>query len=486
MKTKYTPCIYIAAFLLFTHSVLAQRIRKDHREMTPAEKTAYVNALIVLRDNGTLTMMANHHSGHFNTPIHSTSTTNGEFFLPWHRLYAFQMENLIRATSVTASNLCVPYWDWRLENTASNVTWDDAGFLQLSAINSGSYTVTRSLGTVNTLATQSNITSMLSIPTFISTPPSSGLKSSTVNFFTYRLEYWHDRGHNFIGGTMGTSASPRDPIFFLHHNFVDKLWQEWYDSDNGVAKTNYTFSNPSTDYWTWPGIGPNELNNSRYMKYQTNSSSPVTQEEVWYAYNKKLVLDGINGTPFNVTGTDRLYCYTAWNGTNVQGEIFAGDVKRDAGDNIVADNRGGIKIKSGASCKFSSGAAINMLPGFESEYGAVFETNIVSSPCGFNEIQSPTKEITSTEHVDVVNTNHQLYVYSELGRNNVVASYLLQSNSNVTLQLYNVMGQMVYSIDAGYQSAGYYQNNINIELASGVYICKLITDNSQEMVKFVY
>jgi hypothetical protein len=235
----------------------------------------------------------------------------------------------------------------------------------------------------------------------------------------------------------------------------------------------------------WPGITANAVKDSRFMKFQASTSSPVTQEEVWYAYNSKLVLDGTNGTPFNVTGTNRLYCYTAWNGTIVKGEIFAGDVKRNAADNIIADNRGGIKIKSGATCAFKTGSAITMLPGFESEYGAVFEAAIVSLPCGFNALR-PTDELTDIENVDIVNTDNQVYVYSEAGSNNLLINFTLGSNSRVTLQLFNMMGQQLYSTSMREQSQGVHQSNINIQLASGVYFCKLITDNGQQAVKFVY
>lgn len=481
MKTKYIA-LFIALILVVSDTIMAQRIRKDHLEMTPSEKTAYVNALITLRNNGTLASMASHHSSHFNSPIHATGSFTGEFFLPWHRLFAIQMEDAIRGTSTLASNLTVPYWDWRLENTAANVTWDDAGFLRLSTLNSGSYTITRNLGSSNILTSQADMTSMLAIPTLMSNPPSAGLKSNSVNFFTYRVEYWHDRGHNFIGGTMGSSASPRDPIFFLHHNFVDKIWQDWYNSDNGVAKTDWTFGATSSSYWMWMGVGPNDTKDSRYLKYQ-NGSGPVTNEEVWYAYNKKLVLDGMKNTAFNVTGT-KTYCYTAWNGSTIKGEIYAGDVKRDASDNIIADNRGGIKIKTSANCAFNAGAAIVMLPGFEAEYGSVFSANIVPTPCGFNSLR-PADELTSIEDLEQLENNHHLSVYSEMG-NNIVINYTLQTNTRVTLALYNMMGQLIYSKEVGQQPAGVYQSDVALQLANGVYICKLITDNSQESVKFVY
>ena len=33
----------------------------------------------------------------------------------------------------------------------------------------------------------------------------------------------HNRVHVWVGGSMGPGTSPNDPIFFLHHAYVDKL-----------------------------------------------------------------------------------------------------------------------------------------------------------------------------------------------------------------------------------------------------------------------
>ena len=37
----------------------------------------------------------------------------------------------------------------------------------------------------------------------------------------------HDTMQCNIGATMCTSRSADDPIFFLHHGFIDKLWADW-------------------------------------------------------------------------------------------------------------------------------------------------------------------------------------------------------------------------------------------------------------------
>ena len=52
---------------------------------------------------------------------------------------------------------------------------------------------------------------------------------STTGFRSILEAGPHARPHLFIGGTQETTASPDDPIFFLHHSFVDKLFTVWQD-----------------------------------------------------------------------------------------------------------------------------------------------------------------------------------------------------------------------------------------------------------------
>ena len=55
-------------FMLLFYSgndLLAQLIRKDHREMTPSEKRTYRDAVIARKDF--MLLQAVHHAGHFQT-----------------------------------------------------------------------------------------------------------------------------------------------------------------------------------------------------------------------------------------------------------------------------------------------------------------------------------------------------------------------------------------------------------------------------------
>jgi Common central domain of tyrosinase. len=37
----------------------------------------------------------------------------------------------------------------------------------------------------------------------------------------------HNQVHLWVGGDMLVGTSPNDPVFFLHHCNVDRLWAEW-------------------------------------------------------------------------------------------------------------------------------------------------------------------------------------------------------------------------------------------------------------------
>ena len=45
--------------------------------------------------------------------------------------------------------------------------------------------------------------------------------------FQLRLEGEHGSVHIAVGGPMATERSPADPLFWLHHANVDRLWARW-------------------------------------------------------------------------------------------------------------------------------------------------------------------------------------------------------------------------------------------------------------------
>jgi tyrosinase len=123
-------------------------------------------------------------------------------FLTWHREYLAKMEAALMAVNPLVT---IPYWDWvndraipsQLANASDIAAWG----------------ITR--GTFNAGG----------LPT---APVINGALASTdYASFRIAIEGPHGWVHNAVGGTMGTSSSPADPLFWLHHAFIDKLYADW-------------------------------------------------------------------------------------------------------------------------------------------------------------------------------------------------------------------------------------------------------------------
>ena len=156
--------LFFLTLLCCQNNLLAQIIRKDHREMTPSEKRTYRDAAIARR--AVIETEASHHQTHFQTEIHTFGTSvNGRQFLPWHRLFILDTEDLLKTSGVAnADKITVPYWDWRVENNTSNITWDDSGFLDLTTLNNNSFNITRgSMTSGFLLASNPDLNSMMDL-----------------------------------------------------------------------------------------------------------------------------------------------------------------------------------------------------------------------------------------------------------------------------------------------------------------------------------
>ncbi|KAI1845200.1 hypothetical protein JX266_008747 [Neoarthrinium moseri] len=66
-------------------------------------------------------------------------------------------------------------------------------------------------------------------------------KSPSFEKFWVELENNpHGAIHNSIGGDMVPSTSPNDPLFFLHHSQVDRLWWIWQQKDPMTRNSDYS------------------------------------------------------------------------------------------------------------------------------------------------------------------------------------------------------------------------------------------------------
>lgn len=358
--------------------------------MSPTEKTNYKAALQLMWASGSTAMgkhmyFANAHSSHFSGNIHSFSPTmKGVNFTSFHRYFLLHWELSLRSTSPNYSYLSLPYWDWRTDPNKSltSLTPQNSpdfilfSFLPLSDFTSWGLTRNSSFaGNSTYLPGPTQINSTLGFSTFFI--------DNNTSCFSRAVESNHNGVHVFVGGDMNSGLSPKDPVFFIHHAMIDKLWNDWEEQNTGIQSTFPAGASPIPHYSTaapanWiDNLQPADCADGRYIKFRPSSSMPAsTQYDVWYAENGTVLLDGSNGTAFTASG-NRVYRYGAWNKTSntMEGVMYVGDVKR-SGTTIAADNKGGFVVPSGATVEFHAGKEISFKPGTELKSGSTVTAKI--------------------------------------------------------------------------------------------------------------
>jgi tyrosinase len=221
-------------------------IRKDANTLSRTERDELVAAILQLKVEGIYDQFVLRHANANMGSIHSCPA-----FLPWHRRFLWDFEQELQRVSGN-SNLGVPYWNWT--SGAENASmWDDdflggdgdaSGVVRSGPFRSGQWVVVNSSGRATgplergfgrssnvALPTEAELQQMLRVTPYDARPWDRSSNPSFRNL----LEGWqsnsgpafHNLGHVWAGGSMLPMTSPNDPLFFLHHCMVDKMWHEW-------------------------------------------------------------------------------------------------------------------------------------------------------------------------------------------------------------------------------------------------------------------
>ena len=167
------------------------------------------------------------------------------FFFPWHRWYVYYFEQVIRTVLGDAS-FTLPYWNYlsgRLEDLSIPKKFQDKNSPLYRAsrnpwVNAGDRVDQQSPGSMNLNA--------LAEPEYIDSPDGSIGLCPQVDTNPHGLL------HVFVGnetnmGDVPTAAG--DPIFWLHHCNIDRIWESWnrnLDHTNPAWPTrNFVFADGS-------------------------------------------------------------------------------------------------------------------------------------------------------------------------------------------------------------------------------------------------
>lgn len=202
---------------------LMVRVRKSANDLTAGERDRFVAALARLNNQG-LGRFTDFREMH--TAVSSPQAHGAPGFLPWHRAYLLDLERELQAID---PSVALPYW--RFDQPAPNIFRRE--FLGVS----------NSLGTVLFSSTNplqfwrtDGVQGINRRPFFSTAAAPPGLRNETQTLAlgsTYRTFRTlegnpHGSAHVSFGGSISSiPTAARDPLFFLLHCNVDRLWAKW-------------------------------------------------------------------------------------------------------------------------------------------------------------------------------------------------------------------------------------------------------------------
>ena len=208
----------------FDPSQCGVRRRQSWRKMTCREQNEFMNAIHILKEEGTYDEF---------TRIHYDSADTAHLedsFLPWHRWFLYSFETALQR----AAGYCIalPYWDWdATPEDAMSVIFKSTTFgsEQSGCVRDGLVDGWRSFGNGGGCVHRDfnyNTRYVVSEEEILSRITNIG----NYNDFRPALEGSpHASIHHFISGTFSDRYSPNDAVFYLHHVTIDRIWALWQD-----------------------------------------------------------------------------------------------------------------------------------------------------------------------------------------------------------------------------------------------------------------
>ena len=281
--------IIIISFTLLTFvssACTTYSVRKEIRNITLEERREFFNGFVNLMSSGQLDDLVWKHtnlrSGHA-TNVHYTP-----LFLPWHRLFLKELEDKFK--SITNNpRFALPYWDWTIESQDpynSNVfSKEFFGTTNFETGNVDNWEYNRdSIFYVNVPIRKPlqrfykrnyTFTHKLIITQLLNTSYSFSQMATNLENIP------HANVHNFFSGDMNTLFSPNDPVFWMHHVYVDKLWYDWQFYNN-------TYKFDTTRFFKMKNLNSQSFINNSYDNYNINATLNSNELCIYYSDNPRV------------------------------------------------------------------------------------------------------------------------------------------------------------------------------------------------------
>lgn len=215
--------------------------RPNWATMTSAQRRSFFGALQAVKDSGRYDELTELHQRAMLTD--SNNWHRKPILLPVHRWFLAQLE--------AALGQPVPYWDWTVNRqlpaafggngdstqgwrvtTGPFANWISRIFNPTTGTFSDRLGIIRQVGRfAPSLPTATHMQRALQDPVYDQNPwnrnATAGLRNRLESGVGFPQPGMHDRVHEWVGGDMRTGTSPNDPVFYLHHANVDRIWAGW-------------------------------------------------------------------------------------------------------------------------------------------------------------------------------------------------------------------------------------------------------------------
>jgi hypothetical protein len=172
----------------------------------------------------------------------SHSGQNANNFLPWHRMYLYFMEQIVRQVS-GRPDFAMPYWNYTSPDPALRGVLPQQFRSPADPLYGVLYRSNRtSLANTGQPIQKYQPGDAMDISAAMAATAYSTV--GTVQGFCRAIDSGiHGRIHVLVGTSKNMGAVPyaaRDPLFWVHHSSIDRMWASW-NANGGV--------NPATASW---------------------------------------------------------------------------------------------------------------------------------------------------------------------------------------------------------------------------------------------
>jgi len=202
--------------------------------------------------------------------VHRYQCPHGKpYFLAWHRGFIYSFEDQLRVVSGDA-NLVLPYWDYYTHPSIPPEFQDQSSPLYRSD------------------RTGTDVYGALSMDPFADTLTHFVRFNGSSDAFEPTVEARpHNPVHNLVGGIMAWVAySPRDPLFWVHHANIDRLWDAWLKAGGGRSQPK-----DGNSYWT------GTHNYGKAVAAMPRSWTEDTATHLSYQYDDETMPSGLPADP---------------------------------------------------------------------------------------------------------------------------------------------------------------------------------------------